>query len=193
MCGFGRTGTMFGFQNYDGVMPDIMTCAKGISSAAVPLSMTATTPEIMNYFEDTSIGIGSTYQAHPVALACAYENLKYIVETDLLGHVERLSPIFEYYMSRLAEDHPSIKQYRAIGIFGCFDVEDVEGTNPKLQHIPGNDAFTKYAKAFNDNGLIGLHRFPHIHCAPPLNIQEKDLIEGFHRLDKSLYTLDEAM
>jgi len=193
MVGFGRTGKMFGFQNYDGVMPDIMTCAKGISSAAVPLSMMACTPEIMDYFEDNSVGIGSTYQAHPVSLACAYENLKYTLETDLVGHVEKLAPVFEYYMRQLAEDHPCIKQYRAIGIFGCFDVEETEGTNPKLQHVPTHEAFAKYAKAFNQNGLIGLHRFPHLHCAPPLNISEEDLIEGFNRLDKSLDTLDEAM
>ena len=56
MVGFGRTGQLFGFQNYDGVMPDIVSAAKGISGAAVPLSMTACTREIMEYFDDKPLG-----------------------------------------------------------------------------------------------------------------------------------------
>jgi taurine--2-oxoglutarate transaminase len=75
MVGFGRTGKLFGFQNYRGVMPDIVSCAKGISSACIPLSMTACNADIMEFFEDKALGWGSTYQAHPVALACAYENI----------------------------------------------------------------------------------------------------------------------
>ena len=67
MVGFGRTGAMFGFQNYEGVLPDIVSAAKGISGATVPLSMTACSEDIMAYFEDIPLGWGSTYQAHPVA------------------------------------------------------------------------------------------------------------------------------
>ena len=66
MVGFGRTGKLFGFQHYPGVMPDIVTAAKGISGAAVPLSMTACSQEIMQFFDDKPLGWGSTYQAHPV-------------------------------------------------------------------------------------------------------------------------------
>ena len=71
MVGFGRTGKLFGFQNYDGVMPDIVSSAKGISGAAIPFSMTACSEEIMEFFEDKPLGWGSTYQAHPVAMAVA--------------------------------------------------------------------------------------------------------------------------
>jgi len=193
MMGFGRTGKMFGFQNYPGVMPDIVTCAKGISSSAVPLSMMACSQEILDYFEDKSMGWGSTYQGHPVAMAVSYENTKYLLQNDIVGRTANMAPLFEACMQQLVEDHPSVKQYRAIGLFGCLDIQDTEGMNPKLQHEAAGEAFFKYKKAFLDEGLVGLHRFPHVHCAPPLTITEDELIDGFERLDRALHVLDEAL
>jgi taurine--2-oxoglutarate transaminase len=67
MVGFGRTGKMFGFQNYEGVMPDIVSCAKGISGAAIPLSMTACNQEIMGiYLPSTPCCHGSRLREHQV-------------------------------------------------------------------------------------------------------------------------------
>ena len=146
MVGFGRTGEMFGFQNFPGVVPDIVTGAKGISSAAIPISVMATRKHIMDAFEDKALGWGSTYQAHPVAMACAYENLKYLINENVVGHVQDLAPIFEDYMSTIAENHPSIKQYRAIGLFGCFDAQLPDGQNPQLQHEAMHSAFVEYKK-----------------------------------------------
>jgi taurine--2-oxoglutarate transaminase len=193
MVGFGRTGKMFGFQHYDGVMPDIVTSAKGISSAAIPLSMTACSDEIMQFFEDKPLGWGSTYQAHPVALACAYENVKYLLQENVVGRVQAMAPFFEDCMERLASDHPCIKQYRAVGLFGCFDVHQPSGDIPKLQHEAAHAAFQKYKAAFTANGLVGIHRYPHIHCAPPLNITEEELVDGFQRLDRALSVLDDEL
>jgi len=175
------------------VLPDIVSCAKGISGAALPLSMTACNEEIMRFFEDKPLGWGSTYQAHPVALAAAYENVKYILQHNIVGRAAAMAPLFEEQMQRLANDHPCIKQYRAIGMFGCFDVRDLDGRNPKLQHETAHEAFHKYKKAYAENGLVGLHRYPHIHCAPPLVITEDELLDGFDRLDRSLTVLDEAL
>ena len=146
MVGFGRSGELFGFQHFEGVIPDIVTAAKGITSSALPLSMTACRKHIMESFEDKSIGWGSTYQAHPVAMACAYENVKYLLKHDVVGHVQQLAPVLEGGMKELAENHPSIKQYRAIGMFGCFDTHSPNGQNPQLQHDPLNTAFTEYKK-----------------------------------------------
>ena len=193
MVGFGRTGKLFGFQNYDGVMPDIVTCAKGISGASVPLSMTACSEEILTYFDDKPLGWGSTYQAHPVAMAAAYENVKYILQEDIVGRVQNMAPLFAEGMQNLANQHPCIKQFRAIGLFGCFDVMDISGSNPKLQHEAAHEAFHKYREAYTENGLVGLHRYPHIHCAPPLIIQEHELLDGFQRLDRALSVLDDAL
>lgn len=193
MVGFGRTGKLFGFQNYEGVMPDIVTCAKGISSASIPLSMTACSEEIMKFFDDKPLGYGSTYQAHPVAMAAAYENVKHILEQNIVGQVQDMAPLFASCMQRLADKHPCIKQYRAIGMFGAFDIQTLSGANPKLQHEAAHEAFSLYKKAFTENGLVGLHRYPHIHCAPPLIISEEELLDGFDRLDRAISVLDDAL
>ena len=79
-------------------------------------------------------------------MACAYENVKYLMQHNIVDRVQKLAPIFEQNMSRLTEIHPSIKQYRAVGLFGCFDVHNVDGSNPRLQHKPPHDAFLKYKK-----------------------------------------------
>lgn len=193
MVGFGRTGEMFGFQHYEGVIPDIVTAAKGLSSASLPISMMATRKHIMDDFDDKPLGWGSTYQAHPVAMACAYENVKHLLKEDVLGHVQRLSGTFEDTMKSISENHPCIKQYRSVGLFGCFDVHTPDGSNPQLQHTAINSAFVTYKKAYTDNGLMGLLRPPHLHVAPPLIISEDELLDGFDRQDKSLYALDEAL
>lgn len=146
MVGFGRTGQLFGFQNYKGVIPDIVTAAKGLTSAALPLSMTACRQHIMEAFEDKPLGWGSTYAAHPVAMACAYENVKHLIKEDVIGHVQRLAPTFEESMSKLMETHPCIKQYRHVGMFGCWDVHAPDGSNPQLQHTAVDQAFVKYKK-----------------------------------------------
>jgi len=86
MVGFGRTGKLFGFQNFEGVLPDIISSAKGITSSAIPMSMTACRKPIMDFFEENSIGWGSTYQVCLYLkkrmvetcaikfLSCSYEN-----------------------------------------------------------------------------------------------------------------------
>jgi len=193
MVGFGRTGKLFGFQNYEGVIPDIITAAKGITSSSVPLSMTACRRHIMEAFEDKPIGWGSTYQAHPVALAAAYETVKYLIKEDVIGNVQRLAPVFDDGMRRMAENHPSIKQYRSIGLFGCFDAHAPDGSNPQLQHLAVENAFVEYKKAFSENGLIGLLRPPQMHVAPPLIITQEELLDGFERQDKALDALDDAL
>jgi taurine--2-oxoglutarate transaminase len=104
-----------------------------------------------------------------------------------------MAPLFEANIQQLADRHPSIKQYRAIGMFGCMDIHDTTGKNPKLQHHAPHEAFLEYKKAYAENGLVGLHRYPHVHCAPPLNITEDQLLDGFDRLDRALFVLDDAL
>ena len=132
-------------------------------------------------------------QAHPVAMACAYEQIKHLIKNDIVGHVARVAPVMEEGMKRLAENHPSIKQYRSIGLFGCFDTMNPDGTCPQLQHEAANQAFATYKKAFNEAGLIGLLRPPLIHVCPPLIITEEELNDGFERHDKALDALDQAL
>jgi adenosylmethionine-8-amino-7-oxononanoate aminotransferase len=193
MVGFGRTGHMWGFQRYDGVVPDIVTSAKGLSSSITPISMVAISDKMLEFFEENPMGWGSTFQAHPVAMAAAYANIKEMLSNDVIGHVQSLAPIFDSHMKDCAASHPSIKQYRAAGLFGALDIANPDGTQPHHFNAGRTEATAAYAKAFNEVGLIGLFRPPVIHVAPPLIISEEELKEGFEKQHQALDVLDKAL
>merc|ERR1719498_488802 len=93
MVGFGRTGKFWGFQHFPGVIPDILTSAKGLSSAYMPISVVGVRQKIKDYFMDTPMGWGATFANHPVAMACAYEVLKHTLKQDLAGNAAALESV----------------------------------------------------------------------------------------------------
>lgn len=199
MVGFGRTGELFGFQHFKGVLPDIITSAKGISGAYLPLSMVGCRQYLKDFFHDQPLGWGATYHAHPVAMACGYEVLKHTIEHDLPGNAKRLQPVMMQEIQKLIDEHPSVRQGRAVGLFGCMDLVNKEGKpmtpySPNItNHNPNNDVvLNRFRAALRENGLIGLFRPPLLHVCPPLIITEPELRDLFGRLSKALRVLDEA-
>jgi len=193
MVGFGRTGELWGFQHYEGVIPDIVTSAKGLSAAYMPLAMVAMRQSLKDFFEDAPLGWGATYQAHPVALACAYECVKHLLEHNIPAHAKAMEATMVEEMGALLERHPSVRQARAAGLFGCLDLVDADGQYVQQVSGPAAPASMELKKAMMDNGLFGLFRPPFLHCAPPLVITEAELRDGFSRLDRSLDTFDKAV
>lgn len=191
MVGFGRSGKFWGCQHFEGVIPDIMTSAKGLSAAYLPLAMVGVSQKIKNFFMDAPLGWGATFANHPVAMACAYECVKYTIKNDLVGNAKRLEPIMIEEMANIVEKHPSVRQARAIGLFGCLDLVGPDGNCIQEYQQAPSAKTVKFRKAMFTNGLWGLFRPPLLHCAPPLVINEKELRDGFARLDRSLNTLDE--
>jgi adenosylmethionine-8-amino-7-oxononanoate aminotransferase len=193
MTGFGRTGEMFGFQNFD-VQPDIVTFAKGITAAWIPMSGIACSKEIQDHFRDVPLGYGATYNAHPVSVACAYEVIKYTLEADVLGNVKALAPVLEEEMQRLVDEHDCIRQARTVGLFGGCDIVNTTGPDAgnRVSSLAGGgpaaDKINLFKKAMKDEGLISLFRNCMIHVAPPLIITEPELRDGFNRLHRALKT-----
>jgi adenosylmethionine-8-amino-7-oxononanoate aminotransferase len=195
MTGFGRTGELFAFQHYDGVIPDIFTSAKGLTGSWQPLSVVGCRQKIKDFFWQKPIGWGSTFQGHPVALACGYESLKHFLDKDLLGHVQKtIQPIMLEEINRLVEKYSVVRQGRAIGAFGCLDLEDPK-TGKKVMELgqPLTPQLANFKKAFNQEGLIGFLRPPQVHCGPPLIISETELRDGFQRLDRALSVLEKEL
>merc|ERR1711970_198790 len=125
MTGFGRTGEMFAFQHFEGVIPDIFTSAKGLTGSWQPLSVAGVRQSIKDFFWEHPTGWGSTFQAHPVAMACGYASLKHMLDIDLLNHVKNnVQPILISELDRLVQKHAYAKQARALGAFGCLDLMD---------------------------------------------------------------------
>lgn len=194
MTGFGRTGSLFAFQHFEGVIPDIVTSAKGLTGSWQPLSMVGVRQPLKDFFKDKATGWGSTFQAHPVAMACGYASLKYMLEKELLSHVQTvIQPVMIEELDRLVSKYDFVKQARCVGAFGCLDLIDPK-TGERVMQLgePLTPEMQTFKKAFNAEGLIGFLRPPQVHCAPPLIISEGELRDGFQRLDRALGTLQAA-
>jgi len=192
MAGFGRTGEFWAFEHFDGVIPDIFTSAKGLTGAYMPMSMVAVREPIRQWFLDEPLGWGSTYHAHPVSMACAYECVKHMLDQELCARVQSLESIMLEEIQKLIDTHPSVKQGRAIGLFGCIDLQGSDGR--AFNRLGTNPTFLQpFRKALKDNGLIALFRPPMLHCCPPLTITETELRDGFQRLSTALKVLDETI
>lgn len=190
MAGFGRTGELFAFENFEGVIPDIFTSAKGLTGAFMPMSLVGCREHIRQHFVDNALGWGATYHAHPVAMACAYECVKHIVATKMPENAKAMQPVMMEEISKLVEKHESVRQGRCIGLFGCIDLQGKDGRSIQQLAAPSPAYVTKFRKTMFDHGLIALFRPPLLHCCPPLVITESELRDGFQRLSGALESLD---
>ncbi len=187
ICGFGRTGRMFGSETY-GLWPDIMTLAKGLSSAYLPISATVIAEELYQALlqQSDKIGIfahGYTYSGHPASCAVALETLNILEERDLVGHVQRVAPPFQAGLRRFA-DHPLVGNVRGVGLLGGVELVR-DKTTRTLFDPPGSvgDIFSARAK---DHGLIARNLQDTVALCPPLIITEAEIDEMLRRFEKAL-------
>lgn len=122
ICGFGRTGSWFGFQHY-GFTPDVVTMAKGLSSGYLPISATAVTRAIADVLRDGGeFTHGFTYSGHPVAAAVALENLAILEREGLVARVRDVAgPHLARALAAL-DDHPLVGETRSVGLLGAVEI-----------------------------------------------------------------------
>jgi len=191
MVGFGRTGHFFGFQHFEGVIPDIVTSAKGLTGSYMPMSMVGVRQKLKDHFWKNPVGWGATYHAHPVAMACAYETVKHMLKEDILGNVKKLENVMFQELNSIVVKHDSVKQGRAVGLFGCIDLVNSQGKHVQQLGAPSPPEVQLLRRAMKEQGLFALFRPPLLHCAPPLVITEEELRDGFQRLSNALDIFDE--
>lgn len=196
MSGFGRTGKWFAVDHWD-VVPDIMTVAKGLTSAYVPLGATIVTDEIAAVFEDRPLYAGLTYNSHPVGCAAAAACIKVYQEDSLVENAKAMGDILAVELNRLKERHPSVGDVRSIGLFSIVELvkdratrEPMTPYNPKASELgpmPQLNAF------FREHGLFTLVRWNTFFVNPPLSITEEQLREGLAIIDAGLDIADRAV
>ena len=191
MAGWYRTGKCFAFQNF-GYEPDMITFAKGCTCGYVPLGGVVMQAPIAKFFDDTSMGCGLTYSAHPMGCAAAvatlaeYENLQ--IEEKMKETSKVLADILDGYV----EKHPCVGQVRHIGLFSAIELvkdkatreplvpfgKDPEGTMAKIIGMLKDDGFWTYS---HENMFV---------VTPPLIITAEQIKEEMAKVDKVLDAVD---
>jgi taurine--2-oxoglutarate transaminase len=193
MSGFGRTGKWFAVEHWD-VVPDMMTMAKGLTSAYAPLGAVAMKPEIAATFDHKVFEGGLTYTAHPVSLAAAVANIEVMRQDKLVEHAASLGPVLNRMLKDLGESHPSVGEARNIGLFGILElVRDRKTKEPMAPWNGSSPEMTALRKYCLDHGLFLYTHWHTVLIIPPLVIAEEQLREGFEVLDKALEITDRAV
>ena len=187
ICGFGRTGRMFGSETF-GLQPDIVTMAKAITSGYLPLSATVISEEIYRACVGQSekhgvFAHGYTYTGHPAACAVALESLDIYAERDLVGHVRRLAPRLQDGLRRLA-GHPLVGDVRGVGLVA--GVELVPDKPGRGTFDPPGKAGALFVARAQANGLIVRNLQDTVAVCPPLVISEDELDELLRRFGTAL-------
>ena len=193
MAGFGRTGKWFAIEHWD-VVPDIMTMAKGLTSAYAPLGAVTMKPEIAAAFDERVFESGLTYTSHPVSLAAAVANIEVMRQDKIIEKVAGLGPVLKRMLSDLGESHPSVGDVRSIGLFGILElVKNRETKEPMAPWNGSSPEMSALKKFCLDNGLFLYTHWHTVLIIPPLIITEAQLQDGMDVLDKALEITDKAV
>jgi 4-aminobutyrate---pyruvate transaminase len=187
ITGFGRTGAMFGCDTY-AMRPDIMTVAKALSSAYVPISATLVSAQIHAGLVEGSkrngvFSHGVTYAGHPVAAAVANETLKIYTERDIVGHVHRIAPHFQRRLKDL-ERHPMVDFTRGVGLIGALEL--VQSKSPRKTFDAASGILARVQSAAMEVGLIARPLRDTLAVCPPLIITESQIDELFDKMGRAL-------
>ena len=192
MSGFGRTGRMFAFE-HGGIVPDIVTMAKGLTSAYFPLGAVGVSDRIAEHFKKNTFWGGLTYNSHPLGLATAEAVIKVIQEEGLVERAAKMEALQRQHMQKLKDKHPSVRGFRSIGLFGIVELQK-KRTGERMAPYNGvHPAMKKLESFFRKEGLLTFVRWNAFMCNPPLVITEEQLAAGYEIIDRGLEITDEAV
>ena len=187
ICGFGRTGNMFGTETFD-LKPDAMALGKQLSSAYLPIAAVMISDDMHDALvsESRKIGVfahGFTYGGHPVSVAVALRTIQLMEERDLLGHVQKVAPVFQKRLRTFA-DHPLVGDARSIGLLGALELVAEKKTTRAFE--PKGKVGKYLGERTEVHGLISRNLGEILAFCPPLIITEDEIEEMFDRFSKAL-------
>jgi taurine--2-oxoglutarate transaminase len=194
MCGFGRTGKMFAFENWN-VKPDIITFAKGVTCGYVQLGGVAVSKEIAAYFDDNAFMCGLTYSGHPLACAAGVACIDYYKKRRIMENVNTVGKVLGELLEDLKKKYDCVGDVRYIGLFSAIELvkdsktgiplvsygKDTEGKMGKILILLKERKFMTYT---HENMVI---------IAPPLIITEKQLREEMAKVDEVMSIVQKEM
>jgi taurine---2-oxoglutarate transaminase len=192
MTGFGRTGAWFAVDHWN-VVPDLITMAKGITSAYVPLGAVGMRRTIAEQFTNTPFPSGLTYSSHPLACAAALATIAVYEQDNLIDKARRMGEVMASLLGDLAVRHPSVGAVRSIGLFGVIELVRNRETKEPLAPFNSTSAeMIALGRFFREEGLFTFVRWNYFFTNPPLSITEDELREAFAIIDRGLAITDRA-
>jgi taurine--2-oxoglutarate transaminase len=193
MSGFGRCGEWFAVDRW-GVVPDLLVCAKGLTSAYLPLGAVVMRKEIGQYFDTHAFPGGLTYGAHTLSCAAAIANIGVYREDGLIENARRMGAVMEQELAGLRARHRSVGDVRSVGLFCALEiVKDRKTREPMAPYNPsaeGMRVMAKFGRYLREHGLFTFVRWNIVHVNPPLCITEEQIRDGVGILDAALDITD---
>jgi taurine--2-oxoglutarate transaminase len=193
MSGFGRTGAWFAVDHW-GVVPDLISMAKGLTASYLPLGAVGMRREIAEAFRDRPFFGGLTYNSHPMGCAAALATITVYEEDGLIERSRRMGEVMAGHHEALMDRHPSVGAGRNIGLFGILElVRDRSTYEPMAPYNGHSDEMKAVARSLKEDGLYTFVRWNTIMTNPPLTISEDELAEGFAIIDRALEHADRGV
>ncbi|HYN09278.1 MAG TPA: aminotransferase class III-fold pyridoxal phosphate-dependent enzyme [Vicinamibacterales bacterium] len=193
MSGFGRTGTWFAVNHWN-VVPDLLTMAKGLTSAYVPLGAVGMRRAWADTFKDRMFSSGLTYNSHPLACAAALATIGVYEEDRLIDNARSMGEILKQLLADMEARHPSVGAVRSLGLFGIVELTRNRATREPLAPFGSSSPeMAALSKFFRDEGLFTFFRWHNFFTNPPLCITDAQLREGFDIIDRGLTAVDKAL
>ncbi|MGB7652052.1 MAG: aspartate aminotransferase family protein [Acidimicrobiales bacterium] len=191
MCGFGRTGSWFAYQDH-GVKPDLVAFAKGITSGYVPLGGVVINEAISATFNDRVYPGGLTYSGHPLACAAAVATIEAMQDEGIVENARRIGDeVLRPGLHELAAKHKIIGEVRGQGVFFALDlVSDRATKEPLAPYGASSPAVNEILGACRDESLLIFNNFHRLHVVPPCTITDEETRDGLARLDRALSVAD---
>ena len=194
MAGWGRTGKMFAFENFD-VKPDIVSFAKGVTCGYVQLGGVVVSKKIAEFFDDHLLSCGLTYSGHPLACAAGVACVNYYKDADILTNVNKSGAVLGEILEDLKAKHKSVGDVRYIGLFSAIElVKDKATKEPLVEY--GKDPEGIMGK------IIGMLKVKKFMCyshenmiliSPPLIITPEQVKEEMVKVDEVLDEVDKMI
>ena len=191
MCGFGRTGAWFAYQDED-VTPDLVAFAKGVTSGYVPLGGVVLNEALSATFNDRVYPGGLTYSGHPLACATAVACIETMERERIVENARRIGDdVLRPGLKELATRHRIIGDVRGRGVFFALELVSDQTTKEPLAPYGGSSAaMNEILAACREERLLIFNNFNRLHVVPPCTVADEEAHDGLARLDRALAVAD---
>ena len=191
MCGFGRAGSWFAFEQHDAV-PDLITFAKGSNSGYVPVGGVIISDEIAATFDERVFPGGLTYSGHPLACASIVATIDAMKDEQIVENAARIgADVLGPGLRELAARHPVIGEVRGVGVFWALDLVSDRETRAMLAPYGGSSPAMNEAMAqCRARGLMPFINYNRLHVVPPCTVSQAEAKEGLAILDEVFTVID---